>query len=353
MSESNNVSNGVPATAPEASTKPTGGEVAAAAADMSSLSGAEAVALANESKATGKSIEQLFQEKKGKIVPGQGSKPAEQSTQDALKEAVTEAKRKLKIKDGDQEVEVDEDEVLSVYKSRKSHQQAANKELQEGKAARKQAEEFISMMRDPEQFWQVAEKLGHKNTRELAEKLLVRQLEDEMMDPRDRELRDAKARIKSIEDMERKQREAVEAKRADEMKQKYVKDYETQFIDALKTTEVPQNKDTIARMAKYISQSAKANFKMTPKEAAQLVKEDIQQAQMRLISETDGEMLLKLLGDETAKKILQARGAQVKQTGFNTPTQQGERRIIEKTGEGKTMTHKEWREFNRPKSKKK
>ena len=54
--------------------------------------------------------------------------------------AAAEAKRKLKIKYEDREEEVDEEEVLKVYKSRKSHQQAANKELQEGKAARKQTD---------------------------------------------------------------------------------------------------------------------------------------------------------------------------------------------------------------------
>lgn len=341
MSESNNALNQpvVPVQGQEAPID------AKSSLDMSNLSGAEAVALAKEAKETGKSIEQLFAEKNGKIVPNASKvAPKDQSNQEAIKEAAAEAKRKLKIDDE----EVDEDEVLKVYKSRKDHQRAANKELQEGKAARKQAEEFIALMKDPEKFWEVAEKLGHKN-RELAEKLLVRQLEDEMMDPREKELRDAKAKLKAIEDMEAKQKASIEQKRMEEMKQKFVKDYETQFIDALKSSDVPQTKHTIAEMAKYISKSAKIGFKMTPKEAAQLVKEDIQKAQMNLIGNSDGETLLKLFGDEVAQKILQARGAKVKQTNFNTP-EQGERRQFEKKSDGKRMSPKEWREFNRKKS---
>lgn len=334
------------------SAAPTQGQPAQPTVDMSNVSGAEAVALAKEAKETGKTIEEVYAAKQGKqpaqrAADGkfQSAQPKEQSTQEALKEAAAEAKRKLKI---DNE-EVDEDEVIKIYKSRKSHQQAANKELQEGKAARKQAEEFLQMMRDPERFWEVAEKLGHKNTRELAEKLLVKQIEDEMMDPRDKELRDAKARLKAIEDMERKQKEQIEQARLEEMKQKYVKDYETQFIDALKTTDLPPTKPMIAEMAKYISRSAKIGFKMTPKEAAQLVKEDVQRAQMNLVGNADGETLLKLFGDDVAKKILQARGAKVKQTGFSTPVEQGERREIERSGGDKRMSHKEWREFNRKK----
>src|SRR5690242_14369187 len=66
------------------------------------------------------------------------------TTQAAVKEAAAEAKRRLKIDDQ----EVDEDEVIKVYKDRKGHQRVANKELQEGLKAKKQAEEFISMMKD-------------------------------------------------------------------------------------------------------------------------------------------------------------------------------------------------------------
>ncbi len=345
MSDNTNVPNpAVPNAAPVDGKQPVAANEPSL--DMANLSTAEAVALVNEAKAKGISVEELYKAKNGKVSVPQAAAPKDQSNESAIKEAAQEAKRKLKI--GDEEV--DEDEVLNVYKSRKDHQRAANKELQEGKAARKQAEEFLNLMKDPERFWEVAEKLGHKN-RELAERLLVRQLEDEMMDPREKELRDAKAKLKSIEDMENKQKAAVEAKRVEEMKQKFVKDYESQFIDALKATDVPQTKATIAEMAKYISKSAKIGFKMTPKEAAQLVREDIQRAQMNLIGNSDGETLLKLLGDDVAKKILQARGAKVKQTNYNTPTEQGERREIQRSGDGKQMSHKEWREFNRPKKK--
>ena len=94
--------------------------------DMSKVSGAEAAELVRESKATGKSIEEVYAARQGIKPSGGSNAPKEQSTQSALKEAVAEAKRKLKIKEGDKEIEVDEDEVLNVYKSRKEHQRAAH-----------------------------------------------------------------------------------------------------------------------------------------------------------------------------------------------------------------------------------
>ena len=305
---------------------------------MPELTGAEAKALAEESKATGKSIEELVKAKSGVQSKAPVAPTSEQ------KEAAREAIRKFKVKVDGSELEVDENELLRGY----SHQKAANKILQEGKAARKQAEEFLNLMKDPEQFYEVAKKLGH-DPRSLSEKYLVQQLEEEMLDPREKELRDARKKLKSIEDMERQQKEMVEKQRLEEMKQKYVKDYEEKFVGALKESGLPPTKAMIGEMAKYISRSAKIGFKMEPSEAAQLVKEDIQKAQMSLIGNADGETLLKLLGDDVAAKILQARGSKVKSTGFNTPSVQGERREVQQSGKTGRMSPKEWAEFKRKK----
>lgn len=305
---------------------------------MPELSGEQAKALAEESKATGKSIEDLIKAKQGSPAKAPAQPTSEQ------KEAAREAIRKFKVKVDGAEREVDENELLRGY----SHQQAANKILQEGKAARKQAEEFLSMMKDPERFYEVAKQLGH-DPRALSEKYLVSQIEEEMLDPREKELRDARKKLKAIEDMERQQKEAVEKQRMEEMKAKYVKDYEEKFTAALRDSGLPPTKAMVADMAKYISRSAKIGFKMEPSEAAQLVKEDIQKAQMSLIGNADGETLLKLLGDDVAAKILQARGSKVKQTGFNTPSVQGERRELATRTEGKRMSAKEWAEFKRRK----
>jgi hypothetical protein len=264
-------------------------------------------------------------------------------TQDQ-KEAAREAIRKFKVKVNGQEQEVDENELLRGY----SHQQAANKILQEGKAARKQAEEFIAMMKDPSKFYEVAAKLGH-NPRELSEKYLVSQLEDEMLDPRDRELRDAKTKLKHIEDMERQQREAVEQQRLNEMKAKYAEDYTQQFTKALETSGLPPTKAMVGEMAKYIARSAKIGFKMTPDEAAQLVREDIQQAHKRLIGDSDGDTLIKLLGEDVANKIRKYDTSKLKDPNqyLQTPKNQEKSESKVRTNSNKRMTPLEWKKFNR------
>lgn len=266
---------------------------------------------------------------------------------DLLKEAAkaaTEAVRKYKVKVDGQEHEVDETELLRGY----SHQKAANKILQEGTAARKQAEEFVAMMRDPHKFYETAQKLGH-DPRKLAEEYLAKQLEVELMDPRDRELAEAKNKLKHMEDLDRAEKEKIEAHRNEVLKQKYAKDYSDQFVAALQDTGLPPTKHMVSDMAKYVSRAAKIGFKMTPAEAAQLVREDVQMAHQRLIGDADGDTLMKLLGDEVANKIRKYDTQRLKnpEQNLRTPTEQGEARTMRPKADGKRMSPKEWRNYNR------
>ena len=282
---------------------------------------------------------------KGKPEPVAAPTPkAEPVTGDTIKEAIEQAK-KYKVKVDGQELEVEEAELLRGY----SHQRAANKLLQEGKAAKQQAEDFVKMMRDPEKFFEVAAKLGH-DPRLLAEKFVASQLEDEYMDPRDKELRDAKKKLKAIDDMEAAQKAEQERQRNETLKQKYAADYTAQFTEALQESGLPATKPMVAEMAKYIARAANIGFQMTAKEASQLVKEDVLTAHRRLIGDSDGEMLIKLLGEETANKVRKWDTSRLKspEQNLKTPTeQQPSERGARRRVDGKRMSSSEWREFNR------
>ncbi len=135
------------------------------------ITGAEALAMVQAEKSA---------------LPGSKKEP-QKSSQETVSEAAKEAMRKYKVKVDGEELEVDEDELKRGY----SHQKAANKLFQDAKIARKQSEEFIMMMKDPKKFFETAQKLGH-DPRELAEKYLASQLEDELMDPKDKEIKTLK-----------------------------------------------------------------------------------------------------------------------------------------------------------------
>jgi hypothetical protein len=269
--------------------------------------------------------------------------PKDAVTSNTVKDAVAEAIKKYKVKVDGEELEVDEKELLRGY----SHQRAANKIFQEGKAARTQAEQFVSMMKDKAQLFDVIKKLGH-DPRSLAEEYLASQLEEEMLEPREKELRDAKRKLQAWEDMDKKKQQEVEKQRHEELKAKYAKDFNTQFVEALQQTGLPPTKPMVAEMAKYISRSAKIGFEMSPKEAAQLVLEDLQTAHRKLAGDSDAETLLKLIGDDAANKIRKWDVSRLKDPNHNlkTPTEPSASKEP-RSKRTKRMTPKEWRDFNR------
>ena len=268
---------------------------------------------------------------------------AEQSGgSDLSKDAAREAIRKHKLKVDGQEVEVDDDELKRGY----SLSKAAAKRLQEGTAAKKQAEQFIMMMKDPEKLQEAMLKLGYtrQQIRQMSEKVLAAELEEELLDPKEREFRQAKAKLQQYEELEKKRKEEIQRKRDEEMKAKYPDDYSKKFVEALKAHKLPGTKGTIAEMAKYISRSAKIGFEMTPAEAAQLVKEDIETAQKSLYGDVDAETLIRLLGDQGLQKIRQYEVSKLKNPDNPTPQEQGQRR---QKSPGERMTPAEWRRYNR------
>lgn len=279
------------------------------------------------------------------VVPGKSVSAKTESTSGMLKEAAAEAKRKLKIDDE----EVDEEEVIKTYKDRKGHQQAANKKLQEGLAARKQAEEYISMMRDPDKFFEVAKKLG-QDPRKLSEMWIARELEDELLDPREKEFRATKKELDAIKAEKKAEQEKIESERNRILKDKYTKDYEEQFVGALQEFKLPPTKQTVADMAKYVYDAAQIGFQMTAAEAAQLVKEDIQAKTQRLFAEADGDVLINLLGEQVANKVRKWDTSRLKnpESGLRTPQEQADPSTIrQRSAPKRAMTPREWREFNR------
>ncbi len=151
-----------------------------------------------------------------------------------------------------------------------------------------------------------------------------------------------------MEEMDRLQKEAVQRKRDEALKAKYSKDYSEQFVEALKSSQLPPTKHAVAEMAKYVYRAAEIGMQLTPKEAAQLVKQDMEKIVRTAISESDGETLVKLLGEEAANKLRQWDTSRVKDphAALKNPEPPGERKARPRDS-SKRMSPQEWREFNR------
>lgn len=252
--------------------------------------------------------------------------------------------RKYKVKVMGEEREVDEKELIRGY----SHQQAANKAMQEGLKSKKQAEEFISMLKDEGRLFEVLEKIGH-NPRTLAEKYLAAQIEEELMDPKDRELKMTKAQIEAYKKKEQDEIERQEHAKMQEISSKYAKEYTEQFTKALEEEKLPAKKETIQDMARYIKRATEIGFKMTPQEAAKLVKEDNINKIRHLTQGLSGEQIVQLYGEDIANNLRKWDTSRVKtpEQNLKTPVQQTDREYKPRQKPLKRMSAQEWRDFNR------
>ena len=213
-------------------------------------------------------------------------------------EAKAEAKRKLKVKIDGVEQEFDEDEVIRDF----GKGRAADKKFQEAAALRKEAVAFIEALKKDPMAVLSDPRLG-VNARQAAEEYLLKTLEDEMMDPKDRELRDLKKEKQAREDAEEEaKRQAQEAKERETTE--HLKDkYEAQFQACLDSSGLPKTPHTIKRIAFYMREGIMRGLDLTPDDVVSKVKDEYIEEQKSLFSGLDGENLLKLLGDDLAKKI--------------------------------------------------
>ena len=251
--------------------------------------------------------------------PNQSSQPAVKPDAGTAPKAVgTEGGEKMyEIKVDGEVIKVSESELKAGYQTRK----ASDKAFREGAAARKQAEEYISMMKDPAKFYEAAKRLGH-DPRKLAEEYIAAQLADEYMDPRDKELRDAKKQLKEIEDAKAEAKRKADEQAHAENTARLADDYSKDIIGALQTAGLPKTHGTVKRMAYYMAEGIKRGYDLSAKDVVDLVRQDYINEQKELFGQMDGDTLAQLLGEEQMNKVRKADLARLKNPQGQTPTKQ-------------------------------
>lgn len=211
------------------------------------------------------------------------------------------APQKHKVKVNGQEREVTIEELMSNY----SKGSAADQKFAEAAQMRKQAEEFVSLLRkDPRKVLENPN-IG-VNLREFAEKYLSEQLEAEMLSPEQKKLREYETKLKEYQQQEEeKKQQELTAKQEAEV-QHWKGHYEKIVQDALNVGGLPKTTGTVRMMAAHMQRATEYGIDIHPNELVQLVKQDYMNAQKELYSSLEGDALLQILGDELANKIRKA-----------------------------------------------
>jgi GrpB-like predicted nucleotidyltransferase (UPF0157 family) len=219
------------------------------------------------------------------------------------KETKAQEKRRYKVKDGDEELEVDEDEVVKGYQRARS----ANKRFEEAAAKTKQVEQVIRAL--SENPLAVLERVagGDKTRlRTMFEDYLKQEYAMEMVPEDQRKYMELEAKLARYEEQEQTAQQKAQEEAFNKKKAQSFDNYAKKFTQALQIADVPKSPFVVKRMAEYEKQAREGGYELSAQELGELVAEDFEKERRPSLSGMEGDRLLKHLGDDVVKKVLQA-----------------------------------------------
>ncbi len=222
---------------------------------------------------------------------GETNKEQSQSIQPQKKKYVYKADGK------DYEEELDDAEISR----RLSLSKAAQKRMQEADKVKNEAQKLMDELNNNPMA--LFKKLDAKKVRSAAEEFLFEQIQSEMMSPEERQRRQMEQELKSYKDREQAEQEATKAKQLEETAKHYQESFDKTITDALKESGLPKHPKTVAKMAQLLMRNLDLGLELSPQELVQELREEYISDFKDLFGASEADQLLKLLGDDVAKKI--------------------------------------------------
>lgn len=228
--------------------------------------------------------------------------------------------RKIKYKaDGkeyEDEIDLNDEKTLAKHMSMSK---AAYQRMQEAAKTRQQAEQFVKMLQeDPVKLLTHEQFGGSKKFREIAEKFLASQLEDEMLSPEEKRQRTNEERLRKFEDQEKQSKQRQEEEQMQKLQEHYANDFQAKIVKGLSSQGIPKTARTVKRMAELMAKNLQHNLDLEPEHLAELVKQDYVAEMKEMFGQSEGDVLLKLLGEDVANKIRKSDLARLKGSGVPT-----------------------------------
>lgn len=259
-----------------------------------------------------------------------------------LEQSINEAPapKKYKVKIDGQDLEVAEDELLQGYQTNKAAQQRFN----EAARMRKQAEEFVRIAKtDPKRL------LSHPDIGidmlAFARDILAEQMEEEMLSPQEKELRNREKRLEEFERQQRSQEEALRASEVEKYTKQYEEEYSNGIVEALQISGLPKSPKTVAAIAKKMKEAMEAGFDVKPVDVVRFVKRDYIEEIKSLFGSADADTILSMIGDDISTKVVKGHLNKAKKGKTIPQMTQATQPVTPKTTtKAKPMSRDEWRD---------
>lgn len=241
-------------------------------------------------------------------VAGKGAKTATNEPQ-KVEAPVAPEKRtyKIKVLDQERELQLDDEEI----KVRIQKAEGADRKFEEAARARKEAEARIKAAEEREaklktDAFAVLREMG-LDPRKMSEEYLAREIEMEMMDPRERELKETKARLAKIEqESQAKEKERIDREESEKMTKRVqaLKDNIAAKISAvMKDSPLPPTERTVSKIAGYMQYAKKNDIPFELADIRERVVQDYREDFAHMFSKAEPAQIAQLLGEDVIKKI--------------------------------------------------
>ncbi len=205
-------------------------------------------------------------------------------------------KFKLKVDGEDIEEELDWNDKEAV-KNKLQLAHAAKKRIGEAKTEKQKAMEILKAFEDGTLLSK------HPNARKLAEDLLMAQIQEEMLDPKDKEIRDLRSKNEKYEMTEKQKIEAMRKEAAAKKEFAIAQDFQNTIIEALNKSGLPKTPKLVQRAADLMSKNLDLGLTLTIDDLVGELKGETTNSLKSIIKDADGEQLIAMFGEELAKKI--------------------------------------------------
>ena len=210
-----------------------------------------------------------------------------------------EAARKLKVKIDGQEREMDEKDVIDGYQLR----QVSDKKRSEAeKTMQEYTKLFEHLKKDPIKFMK-ATGIDFDN---LATSYLAKKAEEHMMDPKERELRQAKAEAEQYKKWVEEQKSHQEKTKKEQEISTHRQQIHSEIIQAIEESKelgLPVDEELVIHIAQKMILQDKKQKPLNAKESLTRAYESQQKYLKAMAAKMEGESLIKWLGEDVAMKI--------------------------------------------------
>lgn len=256
------------------------------------------------------------------------------------KEATQSLLKKFKLKvDGEEiEEEIDlADEARLVKELQLAR--AAKKRMAEAQDEKRKLFELAKQFENPEELLL---KMGDKGN-EIAEKILLKKLQAEMMSPEQRQLIELQEKLARYEQQEKALKEKEENERISQLESREVEKQQKVIIDALTKTGLPPSPELVKRAAALQLKNLELGLELDSYDLAQEIMSETTNLIKSLVKSSEGESLLKLLGDDAAKKIRKYDIEKLKEKQKSGSTKSLTQTSMPETKKRTYQTMDEWR----------